>query len=32
MKITKKIENYTVTHNGVEPLIPRWGLTPETPA
>ena len=28
--ITRKIESYLITHNGVKPLIPSRGLTPET--
>ncbi len=32
IKITKKIESYLATHNGVKPLTPARGLTPETPA
>jgi hypothetical protein len=32
IEISKKIESYLVTHNGVKPLIPLQGLTPETPA
>jgi putative transposase len=32
IRITRKIESYHVTYNGVRPLIPLQGLTPETPA
>jgi len=30
VKITRKIESYLVTHNGVKPLTPIGGLTPKT--
>jgi putative transposase len=32
IRIKRKIESYMVTHNGVKPLIPCQGLTPETSA
>ncbi|MDT7889252.1 MAG: hypothetical protein RQ885_09810 [Desulfurococcales archaeon] len=32
IEISKKIESYLVTYNGVKLLIPLQGLTPETPA
>jgi hypothetical protein len=31
MRITKKIESYLVTHNGVELLIPRQGANTQDP-